>query len=114
MTAPLVVLPSDAHAFAQAYLDQCLATHAPVGAYERVTHNGQRLVRFFDVHTICQGVPGCCPAVTLLADTSPIGTPGGVVPLPINWPVVLATGAAAVGVVGLFVLMLKHAGRRRR
>ena len=109
-------IPPDANAYAKAFLKQCLDTQAPLGTFVREVHNGQRLVKFYEHHTICNGSPGCCPGVTLLADTSPPGAvpDNGVSPAAIDWPVVLATGAAAVGVVGLFILAVKHAGRAGR
>lgn len=123
-TAPLNPVPAGAHALAQAYLDHALSTHLPLGSWEIDTLGGELVTKFYCHHTVCNGSPGCCPAVTLFKYTGPVTpTPAGPEPIPpvegvmppesIDWPLVAVTSGLAVGVVYLFHLALKHAGRRR-
>jgi hypothetical protein len=115
-TATLTTLPSDAHAYAEAFLEDALAQGYPLGYFVRETHDGIRLVKQYTHHTICNGDPGCCPAVTLFADTSPPDSlpMTGETAVPVNWPVVVATSLAGGAVVALFIIALRHAGKKRR
>ena len=107
-------LPAGAHAYAQAYLDACLANGAPLGSYQRGVLAGAPIVAHYEHHTICNGSPGCCPAVTLLHDLAPLGTAEtGVTPPAIDWPLVAGTAAAAGVTLALFWLALKHAAKAR-
>jgi hypothetical protein len=102
--------PPGSHDFAQAFLD----TNPAFGALKKGYVGTTPAVAQSTHHSICNGTPGCCQAVTLWTDLAPGG--GGPEPLrnTVNWPIVIGTGAAAATVVTLFVLALRHAGRTRR
>ena len=108
-------LPQDAHSASEAYLQECLTTHAPLGTFQRGTLDGVAVCFHFEHHLTCNGSPGCCPAVTLLHDLSN-GTAldSGVTAPTIDWALVSVTAAAAAGTVALFWLALKHAGKARK
>ena len=97
-------------AWALDVLDRHVRTGVPpLFGVEYKTIDGEDLVARVEYHTVCNGVPGCCHAVTLRYFQGEMPVPSGRV----NWPAVVATGAAAVTVVGLFLLALEHAGRHR-